>query len=109
MFFEAKFGLDSFFLVCYFTMNCFSFSPIYIILYVCVCVCIYIIYMTSQLTLLVKNLPANAGDVRDAGLIPVSRRWARQRSSILDQKNPMDTVAWPATVHRFTKSWTQLK
>ena len=30
--------------------------------------------MTSPMALVVKNLPANAGDVRDAGLIPGSRR-----------------------------------
>ena len=29
-----------------------------------------IIIILSQVTLLVKNLPANAGDVRDGGLIP---------------------------------------
>ena len=30
--------------------------------------------MNSQMALVVKNLPANAGDVRDAGLIPGSGR-----------------------------------
>ena len=29
---------------------------------------------TSQLVLVVKNLPANAGDVRETGLIPVLGR-----------------------------------
>ena len=29
---------------------------------------------TSQVVLVVKNLPANAGDIRDMGLIPVSGR-----------------------------------
>ena len=42
---------------------------------VCVCVCVYIciyiyIYIyVSQVVLRVKNLPANAGDIRDVGLI----------------------------------------
>ena len=45
------------------------------------CVCIYIyIYMynydwgASQVALVVKNLPANAGDSRDLGLIPALGR-----------------------------------
>ena len=60
----------------------------------------------------VKNLPANAGDARDTGLIP---GWGRPpggkngnplQYSCLE--NPMDKGAWWATVHRVTKSWTQL-
>ena len=37
------------------------------------CIYIHIIYIykrTSQVALVVKNLPANAGDARDVGLIP---------------------------------------
>ena len=34
---------------------------------------------TSQVILLVKNLPTNAGDVRDTGLIPVSGRFPWRR------------------------------
>ena len=30
--------------------------------------------LSSQVALVVKNLPANAGDIRDMGLIPESRR-----------------------------------
>ena len=33
-----------------------------------------VLLWASQVTLVVKNLPANAGDVRDAGLIPESGR-----------------------------------
>ena len=36
-------------------------------LYVCVCVCVCI---ASQVVLVVKNPPANAGEASDAGLIP---------------------------------------
>ena len=61
---------------------------------------------------MVKNPPANAGDIRDAGLIPGSGRSPGgghgnplQYSCL---KNPMDTGAWQATVHGVTKSWTQL-
>ena len=32
-------------------------------------------YMASQVMLVVKNPPANAGDARDAGSIPWSRKW----------------------------------
>jgi len=67
----------------------------------------------SQVALVVKNLPANAGDIRDAGLIPGSGRSPGgghgnplQYSCL---ENPMDREAWWATVHRVTKSWTLLK
>ena len=54
-----------------------------------------------------KNPPDNAGE---AGLIPGSGRSTGEgnwyHSSILE--NPMDRGAWWATVHRATKSWTQL-
>ena len=53
--------------------------------------------------LVVKNLPANAGDIRDAGLIPGSGRSpgggqgnALQYSCL---ENPVDRGAWWAAVH----------
>ena len=65
------------------------------------------------MALVVKNLPANAGDVRDAGLIPRlgispggSNGKPLQYSSL---ENPMGRGAWWATVHRVAKSQTQLK
>ena len=67
----------------------------------------------SQVALVVENLPANAGDIRDVGLIPGWRRSPGRghdnplRYSCLE--NPMDTGAWWATVHRVAKSWTRLK
>ena len=51
-----------------------------------------------QVVLVVKNLPANAGDVRDVGLIPGSGRSPGGghgnplQSSYLE--NPMDRGAW---------------
>ena len=67
----------------------------------------------SQVALVVKNLPANAGDMRDAGL---SHGWGRcpgeGHGNPLQYpclENPMGRGAWRATVHRFTKSWTQLR
>ena len=56
----------------------------------------------------VKNLPANAGDARDTGLIP---GWGRSpgggNGNLLQDsclKNPMDRRAWRATVHGVKKS-----
>ena len=52
---------------------------------------------------MVKNPPANAGDVRDAGLIPRSGRSPGERNGNPLQysclENPMDRGAWQATVH----------
>ena len=57
----------------------------------------------SQVALLVKNLPAKAGDMRDEGSIPGSGRSPGgghgnplQYSCV---ENPMDRGAWWATVH----------
>ena len=58
----------------------------------------------------VKNLPANSGDIGDAGLIPGPGISAEGGYSNPLQysclENPMDKGAWQATVHRVTKSWT---
>ena len=65
------------------------------------------------MVLVVKNLPANAGDERDEGLVPGSGRSPGGghgnplQSSGLG--NPMDRGAWWAIVHRVAKSQTQLK
>ena len=54
-----------------------------------------------------KNLPVNAGDVRDMGLIPGSgRSLGGGHSNPLQYsclENPMDRGAWRATVHGVTK------
>ena len=67
----------------------------------------------SQVTLVVKTPPANAGDLRDAGSIPGSGRSPGgahgnplQYSCL---ENIMDRGAWRATVHRVVRSWTWLK
>jgi len=61
----------------------------------------------------VKNPPASAGDMRDAGSIPGSERSPGGGHGIPFHhsclQNPMDRGAWRATVHRVTKSRTQLK
>ena len=62
---------------------------------------------------MVKNLPANAGDVRDTGSFPGAGRSPGgghgnplQYSCL---ENPMDRGAGRATVQGVTKSRTQLK
>ena len=65
------------------------------------------------MVLAVKNLPSNAGDIRDAGLIPGSGRSPGGGHGNSLQypclENPMDRGAWWPIVHRITKSQTQLK
>ena len=48
--------------------------------------------------LVVKNLPANAGDVRDAGSIPDSGRFPGGGHGNLLQYSCLDRGAWWATV-----------
>ena len=60
----------------------------------------------------VKNLPANAGDARDSGLIPgLGRSLGVGNGNPLQYswlENSMDRGAWRATVHGRVKSWTRL-
>ena len=60
----------------------------------------------------VKNLPANTEDTRDAGLIPAWGRSPEVGDGHLLQysclENFTDRGAWRATVHGVPKSWTQL-
>ena len=64
----------------------------------------------SQVALVVKNPPANAGDMRDAGSIPGSGRTPGEGHGNPLQyaclENPMDRGAWRATVYSVTKSRT---
>ena len=63
--------------------------------------------------LVVKNLPANAGDLRDEGSIPGSGRSPRDGNDnplqYYSLENLMDRGAWRATVHGVANSWTWLK
>ena len=56
---------------------------------------------------MVKNLPANVGDIRHMRSIPGSRRSpGRQHDTLLQYscvENPMDRGAWGATVHGVAK------
>ena len=54
--------------------------------------------MASQVVLVVKNPPANVGDIRDMGSIPVSGRcpgeWNGHSLQYSFLENPMDGGAW---------------
>jgi len=57
--------------------------------------------MASQVALMVKKPPANAGDIRDAGSIPGLRRSPGEGNGNPLQyclENPVDRGAWQATV-----------
>ena len=62
------------------------------------------------MALVVKSLPANAGDVRDVSLIPeLGRSPGGGHSNPLRYsylENPTDRGAWQATVCRVTQSQT---
>jgi len=63
--------------------------------------------------LVVKNTPANAGDIRDVGWIPGSGRSPGEGNGNPLQysclENAMNRGIWEATVHGVTKSHTGLK
>jgi len=66
--------------------------------------------LASQVALVVKKLPANAGDIRDAGSIPgMGRSLGGGHGNPLQYsclENPMDRGAWQATVYGVAKSQT---
>ena len=67
----------------------------------------------TSMALVVKNPPANAGDIRDVGSIPGSGRSpGGEHGNPLQYsclENPLDRGAWWATVHGVEKSQTKLK
>ena len=62
---------------------------------------------------MVKNLPANAGDVRDTGLVQgLGRSRGGGHGNLLQYsclENLINRGAWQFMVHRIAKSQTQLK
>ena len=70
----------------------------------------YTVFRASQVVLVVKYLPVNAGDDRNVGLIHGSGRTPGVGNGNPLQysclENPMDRGAWWAKVHVVTKSQT---
>ena len=72
------------------------------------------IYSTqlAQVALVVRNPPTNAGDLRDAGLIPGLGRSPGKGNGTQFQcscpENPVNRGALKAMVHRVAKSWPQV-
>ena len=68
---------------------------------------------TSQVALLVRNLPANVGDVRDTGSMPgLGRSHGGGHGHLLQYscpENPVDRGTWCATVLGVAKSWIPLE
>ena len=66
----------------------------------------------SQVVLVIKNPLANAGDIKDMGLIPgLGKSPGVGNGNSLQHfctENPMDRGAWQATVHGIAKSQTSL-
>ena len=62
---------------------------------------------------MVRNPPANAGDITDVGLIPgLGSSPGGGHGNLLQYsslENPMDRGAWQATVHGVAKTRTRLK
>ena len=73
----------------------------------------YIERWASQVVLVVKNSPPNAGDIRDLDSIPGSGGSSGGEHGNLLQfsclENPKHRGAWRATIHRIRKSQTRLK
>ena len=65
------------------------------------------------MVLVVKNLPANAGGIRDEGSIPGLGRFpGGEHGNSLQYsclENPMDREAWWVIVHSVAQTWTPLK
>ena len=86
--------------------------PLVCSLHLCLCFCLanMIIYTTFQMVLVVKNTPANAGDMRHR-----SNSWVREdpleegMAKYFCLENPMKKGAWQPTVHRVTKRRTRPK
>ena len=65
--------------------------------------------VASQVVLVVKNLPANAGDVVAGSISRLARSPGEGHGNPLQYsylENPMDRGAWWATVHGITNSQT---
>ena len=60
----------------------------------------------SQMVLVVQNLPADAGDIRDTGSVPGLGRSPGEEHGNPLQYSCLDREAWWATIHRVEGSDT---
>ena len=69
--------------------------------------------MAYPVATVIKNAPANSGDLRDMGSVPgLGRSPGGGHGNPLQYsclENPMDRGGWQATVHGVAKSLTRLK
>ena len=69
--------------------------------------------MAYPVATVIKNAPANSGDLRDMGSVPgLGRCPGGGHGNPLQYsclENPMDRGGWQATVHGVAKSLTRLK
>ena len=78
---------------------------------VCVCVCVCVYSGASQVVLVVKNPPANIGNVKRCGFYPRLGKIPGGHSNPLQNsclRNSWNRGAWLATVRRAAKSQTRL-
>ena len=72
-----------------------------------------VLFWSSNMALVVKNLPAKARDERDTDSVPESGRSPAGRHGNPLQfsflENPLDRGVWWVMVHKVTKRRTQLK
>ena len=73
----------------------------------------YVLFWSSHVALVVKNLPAKAGDERGTDSVPeLGRSPGGGHGNPLQfsfPEDPMDRGVWRAMVHKVTKRRTQLK
>ena len=95
----------------YIDIDLYRYIYLYRYRYIYLSISIYLyIYIGLPGGAVVKNLPVNAGDVGNTGLIPWSGRSPGVGNDNPLQyvclENSMDSGAWQATVYGVTKSWT---
>ena len=105
--------LFHFFMAKWYSIIYMSLSLIYIHIYIYMCVCVCVcVCMCVCVVLVVKILPANVGDIKEASSIPKSGWFPGGghgnplQCSYLE--NAMYGGTWQAMVHRIAKSWTWL-
>ena len=67
------------------------------------------VYGASQVVLVVKNPPANTGDIRDVGLIPGWEGPLEEGTATVSSlENSVDRGTWQATGHGVGKSCAEV-